>query len=370
MDPTMPSRPPAPLLACRDLVVRYGAFEAVDGVDLDAHDGEVVAVLGPSGCGKSTLLRAIAGLEPLAGGAIRLAGDDLAGRRPDQRDVGLMFQDHALFPHRSVADNVAFGPRMRGVRGAELRRRVDEALTLVALDGFGDRRVTELSGGEQQRVALARALAPRPRLLMLDEPLGSLDRALRDQLLEQLPRVFAGAGCTVLYVTHDQDEALTLADRVAVMRGGRLVQTDRPDRLWRAPRDRFVAGFLGLDVVLDGEVLPGGRLRTALGDLPVAGLPTSGAASVVVLPEALRLAGDGMATHGQLAGDGPQASGELVVSGRVEGRRFAGDHTVVTVVPDPAGAPPLRVPLRGVAAPAVGDRVVVALDPSGLHPLR
>jgi thiamine transport system ATP-binding protein len=342
------------MLGCREVTVRYGAHVAVDRLDLAAADGEVVCVLGPSGCGKSTLLRAIAGLEPLRAGSITLDGRDLAGRRPDQRDVGLMFQDHALFPHRSVADNVAFGPRMRGLPRTAVRARVDEVLALVDLAGFGHRRVTELSGGEQQRVALARALAPRPRLLMLDEPLGSLDRALRDQLLAQLPGVFASAGCTVLYVTHDQDEALSLADRVAVMRAGRLVQTDAPDRLWRRPRDRFVAGFLGIDLVLDAEV-EGGRATTALGTF---GLPDvgDGTTSLAVLPDALRL-----------VTAPPLADHELAVTGKVIGRRFAGDHTVVTV--ETAGGPVLGVPVWRTLPPDVGDTVTVALDPTRVHPL-
>jgi thiamine transport system ATP-binding protein len=342
------------MLTCSQVTVRYGAHVAVDGLDLAAADGEVVCVLGPSGCGKSTLLRAIAGLEPLTRGVITLDGRDLAGRRPDQRDVGLMFQDHALFPHKSVADNVAFGPRMRGLGRDTIRTRVAEVLSLVDLAGFGHRAVTELSGGEQQRVALARALAPRPRLLMLDEPLGSLDRALRDQLLQQFPAVFANAGCTVLYVTHDQDEALSLADRVAVMRAGRLVQTDTPDLLWRRPRDRFVAGFLGLDLVLDGRVR-GGRATTALGSLPLPDVE-DGEVTVVVLPDALRL----VATT-------PVGDHELAVGGTVTGRRFAGDHTVVTV--RPARGPLLTVPVWRASPPEVGATVTVAIDPARVHAL-
>jgi thiamine transport system ATP-binding protein len=342
------------MLDCTDVTVCYGEHVAVDRLDLIAGDGEVVCVLGPSGCGKSTLLRAIAGLEPLTDGSITIDGRNLAGRRPDQRDVGLMFQDHALFPHRSVADNVAFGPRMRGFSRDAVRARVDEVLALVDLAGFSDRRVTELSGGEQQRVALARALAPRPRLLMLDEPLGSLDRALRDQLLEQLPGVFANADCTVLYVTHDQDEALSLADRVAVMRAGRLVQTDTPDRLWRTPRDRFVAGFLGLDLVLEAQVR-GGQARTALGTLTLTEVE-DGAAELAVLPDALRLVA---AT--------PVGDHEVPIAGTVTGRRFAGDHTVVSVA-TPAG-PSLTVPVWRAAPPEVGALVTVALDPSRVHPL-
>jgi thiamine transport system ATP-binding protein len=342
------------MLRCSEVRVRYDAHVAVDGLDLTAADGEVVCVLGPSGCGKSTLLRAIAGLEPLTSGTIELDGVDLAGRRPDQRDVGLMFQDHALFPHRSVADNVAFGPRMRGLSRPAVRERVEEALALVDLAGFGQRRVTELSGGEQQRVALARALAPRPRLLMLDEPLGSLDRALRDQLLDQLPSVFAAAGCTVLYVTHDQDEALSLADRVAVMRAGRLVQTASPDQLWRGPRDGFVARFLGIDLVLDADVRQG-RARTELGCFALPGL-ADGAVQLAVLPDALRL-----------VAAIPVADHELAVTGRVTRRRFAGDHTIVTVAA--TSGPVLTVPVWRASAPEAGAAVTVALDPTRVHPL-
>jgi thiamine transport system ATP-binding protein len=361
------------MLRCEEVTVRYGAHVAVDRLDLEAADGEVVCVLGPSGCGKSTLLRAIAGLEPLTAGAISLDGADLSGRRPDQRDVGLMFQDHALFPHRTVADNVAFGPRMRGLARDAIRTRVAEALALVDLDGFGDRRVTELSGGEQQRVALARALAPRPRLLMLDEPLGSLDRTLRDQLLDQLPTVFAAAGCTVLYVTHDQDEALSLADRVAVMRAGRLVQTAPPDALWRAPRDGFVARFLGIDLVLDGEV-QGGVASTALGRIPTPDL-AEGPVELAVLPDALRLVapvtggpgGPGGQRGSAATETGDPGGTELVVAGTVTGRRFAGDHTVLTV--RPGAGPTLTVPVWRAVPPEVGAAVTVALDPTRLHPL-
>jgi thiamine transport system ATP-binding protein len=361
------------MLRCEEVTVRYGAHVAVDRLDLEAADGEVVCVLGPSGCGKSTLLRAIAGLEPLTAGAISLDGADLSGRRPDRRDVGLMFQDHALFPHRTVADNVAFGPRMRGLARDAVRARVAEALALVDLEGFGDRRVTELSGGEQQRVALARALAPRPRLLMLDEPLGSLDRTLRDQLLDQLPGVFAAAGCTVLYVTHDQDEALSLADRVAVMRAGRLVQTAPPDALWRAPRDGFVARFLGIDLVLDGEV-QGGVASTALGRIPTPDL-ADGPVELAVLPDALRLVATETGVPGRPGGQrgsaatetGDPGRNELVVAGTVTGRRFAGDHTVLTV--RPGAGPTLTVPVWRAVPPEVGAAVTVALDPTRLHPL-
>ncbi|MEX1177937.1 MAG: ABC transporter ATP-binding protein [Nitriliruptor sp.] len=323
----------------RDLTVRYGDTLAVDGVSLHVAEGEVVAVLGPSGCGKSSLLRAIAGLEPAAAGSIHLGGEDLAGRRPDQRGLGLAFQDHALFPHRTVGDNIAFGPRMRGWAATDVAARVEEVLGLVDLAGYGHRSVTELSGGEAQRVALARALAPRPRLLMLDEPLGSLDRGLRDRLLIELPRVFAESGATVLHVTHDQDEALTLADRVAVMRSGRIAQIGTPDELWHGPADADVARFLGLHQLLPARSGPS-DVTTPFGALPVT-TPLRGDVLVLLLPGALELDPDGE-LHGQ-----------------VVARRFAGDHHVLHL--EVAGRP-VEVPVRGLGTPQVGDHVRLTLD--------
>lgn len=236
---------PAPRLRVRDLTVSYGDTVAVADVDLDVAADEVVVLLGPSGCGKSSVLRAVAGLEPY-GGQVLLDGEDVGGLRPDQRRIGLMFQDHALFPHRDVAGNVGFGPRMLGWEAGRIETRTREILALVGLGGLERRHVDELSGGQRQRVALARSLAPAPRLLMLDEPLGSIDRVLRDQLLQDLPDVFARAGTAVLYVTHDHDEARALGDRVAVMNAGRIEQIDTVEGLWANPRTEFVARFLGV----------------------------------------------------------------------------------------------------------------------------
>ena len=235
------------------LTVRYGDVTAVSRVDLDIADGEVVALLGPSGCGKSTLLRAVAGLEPPSGGAVSWDGADLAGTPVHRRGFGLVFQDGQLFPHRDVAGNVAFGMRMAGAEREARDKRVDELLELVGLAGYRRRRVTELSGGEQQRVALARALAPRPKLLLLDEPLSALDRALREQLAVDLARLLREAGATALVVTHDHDEAFTLADRVAVMRAGRITQVGAPTEVWRRPADVDTARFLGCGRVLNPE---------------------------------------------------------------------------------------------------------------------
>ncbi len=223
---------------------------AVDRVALDVAAGEVVALLGPSGCGKSSLLRAVAGLEPLAAGRMTWDGRDLAPVPVHRRGFGLMFQEGQLFPHREVAGNVAFGLQMAGRRD---RARVDELLELVGLAGYGARQVATLSGGEQQRVALARALAPEPALLLLDEPLSALDRDLRERLSVEIAEILRAAGTTAIYVTHDHDEAFTVADRVALMRTGRIVQTGTPDELWAAPVDVEAARFLGYRVVPDGD---------------------------------------------------------------------------------------------------------------------
>ncbi|MBO9553426.1 ABC transporter ATP-binding protein [Cellulomonas sp.] len=247
-------------LVVSDAVVRYGTTTAVDGVTLHVAPGEVVALLGPSGCGKSSLLRAVAGLEPLAGGSVAFDGvavDDVPVHR---RGFGLMFQDGQLFAHRDVAGNVAYGMRTAADRAA----RVDELLDLVGLAGYGPRPVATLSGGERQRVALARALAPAPRLLLLDEPLSALDRALRERLAVDLRAVLVATGTTAVLVTHDQDEAFAVADRVAVMRAGRLLQVDAPADLWRRPRSREVAEFLGYEAFVEASSVAAAPLVEAL----------------------------------------------------------------------------------------------------------
>ncbi len=232
-------------LDVRRVSVTFGATTAVDDVTTDVGQGEVVALLGPSGCGKSTLLRVIAGLEQLDAGTVSWDGSDLDGVPVHRRGFGLLFQDGQLFPHRDVAGNVEFGLRMAGVDRAERRDRVRELLELVGLTGTAGRQVATLSGGEQQRVALARSLAPRPRLLLLDEPLSALDRGLRERLVVDLRDILVRTRTTSLYVTHDHDEAFGVADRVAVMDGGRLLQTAPGPQLWRHPRDERVARFLG-----------------------------------------------------------------------------------------------------------------------------
>lgn len=239
-------------LEVRDLTVRFGATVAVEDVDVDVPTGSVLAVLGPSGCGKSTLLRAVAGLEVPTSGSVRYDGHDLARVPTHRRDFALMFQDGQLFPHLDVADNVGYPLRLRGRGRAARRSRVAELLELVDLPGFGDRMPAGLSGGERQRVALARALAVQPRLLLLDEPLSALDRGLREQLAHDLHDILRKAGATAMLVTHDQEEAFAVADRMAVMRSGRIVQQGGLDEVWARPADAWTARFLGYATVLTG----------------------------------------------------------------------------------------------------------------------
>lgn len=236
---------PPPAVTVDDLVVSYGKQVAVDGVSLEIDAGTTTAIVGPSGSGKSTLLRAIAGLEPPSRGTVSIFGVDRTSAPPNRRQLGLMFQDHALFPHLDVAGNVAFGLEMQGSEPDVVRRRTSEVLELVGLSGFEARSVEALSGGEAQRVALARSLAPSPEVLMLDEPLGSLDRVLRHDLVGELRRLFTRLELSVIHVTHDQQEAFSLADQVVVLRGGRVEQVGAPSAVWRHPSNVFVATFLG-----------------------------------------------------------------------------------------------------------------------------
>jgi len=240
-------------LSVRDLTVRFDQTVAVDHVDIDLPAGSVTAVLGPSGCGKSTLLRAIAGLERPASGSVSYAGRDLAGVPTHKRGFALMFQDGQLFPHQSVAANVGYPLRLRRTPGPRRAERVAELLDLVGLAGFGDRMPATLSGGERQRVALARSLAVDPRLLLLDEPLSALDRGLRERLAGDLHDILRRAGTTVLLVTHDHEEAFAVADRMAVMRDGRIVQSGDLAEVWAHPADAWAARFLGYADVLTGE---------------------------------------------------------------------------------------------------------------------
>jgi len=284
------------LLSIQDISKRFGDKLALADVSFDVAEGEIFCLLGPSGCGKTTLLRIVAGLETPDAGRLLLEGQDIAPVPPHRRDFGLMFQDFALFPHKNVFDNVVFGLRMRQEegQGTAIRERVGEVLALVGLQGFEQRSVNQLSGGEAQRVALARSLAPRPRLLMLDEPLGSLDRALRERLMTELRDILKGVGVTALYVTHDQAEAFAIADRAVVMNAGRVEQIGPPESIYRCPATPFVAHFLGLTNLAGGRVIDPGRVASAWGDIATGtgdygpGDPVS----VLIRPEAASLEAD------------------------------------------------------------------------------
>jgi thiamine transport system ATP-binding protein len=333
------------LLSLEGATVRFGgrAGRAVlDGVGLDVAEREIVCVLGPSGSGKSTLLRAVAGLQPLDSGRVSLDGRDQAGVPAHRREVGLMFQDHQLFPQRDVGGNVAFGLRMHGESRARRGERVRELLDLVGLPGAAGRAVASLSGGEQQRVALARALAPRPRLLMLDEPLGQLDRSLRERLVVELRELFGRLGTTVLAVTHDQGEAFALADRVVVMRDGRIAQSGTPLEVWQRPADEFVARFLGFDNVVEGTVA-GEAADTPWGKVPVPAGAAQGTRTLLVRPAGVRLVG---------ADAGLRCT--------VTARTFKGTHVAVHLQPE--DAPRLEAACALREAPEVGDAVGVEFE--------
>ncbi|MEU0967920.1 ABC transporter ATP-binding protein [Streptomyces sp. NPDC005917] len=331
-----------PLLELGQATVRFGGRPVLDAVDLQVAEHEVVCVLGPSGSGKSTLLRVVAGLQPLDSGRVLLDGRDQARVPAHQRGVGLMFQDHQLFPQRDVGGNVAFGLRMRGVGKGQQGERVGELLDLVGLPGAARRAVAGLSGGEQQRVALARALAPRPRLLMLDEPLGQLDRSLRERLVVELRELFGRLGTTVLAVTHDQGEAFALADRVVVMRDGRIAQSGTPLDVWQRPADEFVARFLGFGNVVPATV-EGSVAVTPWGKLPVPGNVPQGPRTVLVRPAGVRL-----------------VAADVGLPCTVTARTFQGTH--VTVHLQPQDGPRLEAACALREAPEAGDAVGVEFD--------
>ncbi len=330
------------MLSIEGLSVSFGDHLAVDDVSFDVADNEIVVLLGPSGCGKSTLLRAIAGLQPLDSGRVSRDGEDLAPLAPDERGIGMMFQDHALFPHRDVGQNVEFGLRMAGVASAVRSTRVAEMLELVGLSGFERRTVGTLSGGEAQRVALARALAPEPRVLLLDEPLGSLDRELRDRLVEDLPGVLREVGISAIHVTHDHDEAFAVAEKLVVMGEGRVVRSGLPTDVWSDPRHEAVANFLGHRNIV--EIGP-------RGEVPWGTLPSE-PGRAVILPDAATVLAD--------PGDSADRPGRGVEV-RVVGSRFRGASWEVDVDTEPGGAHlHFVVPTELL----IGQRVFLNIDPS------
>lgn len=262
------------------------ATHAVRDASVSLDQGEILCLLGPSGCGKTTLLRMIAGLEKPDSGGILFEGRDIVSVPPHERGFGMMFQDFALFPHKNVRDNIAFGLRMKGMPRDEIVRRVERILDVVELGGMGERAIAQLSGGEQQRVALGRALAPGPRLLMLDEPLGALDRALRERLMLDLRAILKRVGMTAVYVTHDQTEAFAVADTLAVMNAGRIIQTGPPQEVHEFPATPFVAQFLGFQNLIPGRVDSSGMIETPIGLFQVdgSGLPQGSEALLLIKP--------------------------------------------------------------------------------------
>ena len=325
----------------------FGKTQALTGVSFDVGQGEIIAVLGPSGCGKSTLLGIIAGLESADLGEICWDDHSLAQVPPHKRGFGLMFQDFALFPHRNVFDNVAFALQMAHEPKQKIREIVEEVLELVGLPGFSERDVNTLSGGEQQRVALARSLAPHPRLLMLDEPLGSLDRNLRERLEVELRGILKQMQQTAIYVTHDQEEAYVLADRIVVMNSGKVEQVGSPQEIYLSPATEFVARFLGLNNLLPGEIHQENEdffLDTPIARLPISPRPL-GPVTALLRPDAVHLNGNG----------------HLHVQGTVTEASFRGSMSRIVISVK-------NIPLQfnfpsNIQVPQVGEQVRLSFDP-------
>ena len=333
-------------LSLEGLTKRFGELTVLDDVSLGIAEGETLVLLGPSGSGKTTLLRAIAGFEQLDDGAIRVAGEEVTFLPPARRSFGMVFQHYALFPHLSVGENVAFGLESRGVDKKEAAGKVEEALGLVELEGFASRRVDQISGGQQQRVALARALAPAPRVLLLDEPLSNLDPALRERTRRQIRRAVQSVGITTVWVTHEQEEAFDVGDRVAVLHRGLLDQIGSPEELYLEPRSPFVARFVGRASVVDGVWRSGMVAINGGGQESVTWAARAGEAledgdevSVYFRPEGLELCSG--------------AQGEAV-AGRVEERRYGGAQTLYTVRDEQDRSFEVE---GGVESAVVGDRV-------------
>ena len=347
-----------------DLVKRFEEVAAVDGINLHMPSGEFFSLLGPSGCGKTTTLRLIAGFERPTSGRVELDGEDMAHTPPHKRNVNTVFQSYALFPHLSVADNVAFGLRFKDISKSEVKRKVGEALALVRLEGLDKRRPSQLSGGQQQRVALARALVLNPAVLLLDEPLGALDAKLRKALQIELKTIQEEVGITFVYVTHDQEEALTMSDRIAVMSGGHVEQVGPPEEIYEEPATAYVADFLGvsnlMDAVAEGST-GDGLCRVKLGEFELHGgrgeTRARGDVKVVIRPERVRVE-----PHG--------ASGANRVPGMVRRSVYLGSSTQLIVQMAHGETVQVLVQNTGEALPfSQGDPVSLFLPPEALRVL-
>ena len=329
---------------------------AVDNVDLEIRDGEFFSLLGPSGCGKTTTLRMIAGLEFPTDGSLRIYGEEMGLRPPNKRPVNTVFQSYALFPHMNVEDNVGFGLRMQKVENAEVKHKVEEAIDLVRLEGMGKRKPSELSGGQQQRVALARALVNKPKVLLLDEPLGALDLKLRQAMQLELKDIQNEVGITFVYVTHDQEEALTMSDRIGVMNEGRLIQVGDSEEIYGSPSNLFVASFVGEMSFLAGEIAEPGAVRLSGGEVVWAKTdsPPGTRVTLTLRPEMVRLYGDRSEV----------SAGSNAVDGSVARRIFQGDSMFYEVNIGESGSLDVQVKnLPGMNRWEVGDVVVVDFHP-------
>ena len=347
-----------PGVSIRQLVKRFGDVNAVDHVDLEIADGELLVLLGPSGCGKTTTLRCIAGLEEISDGEIRI-GDRVVSSRgyslpSEKRAIGMVFQSYAIWPHMSVRQNVAFGLKLKGLSTAEINRRVDATLDMVGLTGLGERGASQLSGGQQQRVAVARAVTLEPQILLFDEPLSNLDARLRERMRFELRELQRRLGITAVYVTHDQQEAMALADRIVLMNKGRIEQAGSPTEIYHCPASLFAAGFVGLTNVLPGRLFRSGdAVRVALdgGEVSLvaanAGLPDGALVDAVIRPEQLQLTAQA-------------AQGDNAFAARVVESVFLGSTSEHEIL---LGTHRLRVQISPSAAWRVGDTVWVRIDP-------